>query len=327
MRRRRIPLPLLAAGLVLSIGVGVAAYLVRPALEPDRVLPARFGNVVWNHEMHARMKEVANCQVCHHQERAGVNDPRPCRDCHRARSNRDALVVAGLHGIVEEHPEYGGDHGPPPMTAYHGRCVGCHTAMQAGPVGCRDCHAQEFSGDHGVVRWDHHAHARRHEIAGASTMHERCVSCHHQDGEAAAEGDYRSCDVCHEPAAASGLELATGTKSHEKAKHGDCARCHLVRNPELDRRTCHDCHRGWPRRPVRRHGGLAAPRHTDLSPLPSAGRPAAIGTGLAATRVGDRFAARGPYRPLNTGLRFSTNAFVPSAASAVWADIVPATAS
>ncbi|HMB69381.1 MAG TPA: cytochrome c3 family protein [bacterium] len=245
MRRRRIPLPLLVIGLALSIGIGVAAYLVRPALGPDMVLEARFGNVVWNHEMHARMKDIANCQVCHHQERAGVSDPRPCRDCHRPRNNRDDVVLAAFHGLEEEAPEYGGDHGPPPMTAYHGRCVGCHTAMQAGPVGCRDCHAQEFSGAHGVVRWDHHAHARRYEIPGAGTLHDRCVSCHHQDGEARAEGDYRACDVCHEPAAVSGLELATGTKSHEKAKHGDCARCHLVRNPELDRRTCHDCHGGW----------------------------------------------------------------------------------
>ena len=33
------------------------------------------------------------------------------------------------------------------------------------------------------------------------------------------------------------------------------------------------------------------------------------------------------YCPLNFGFRFSTNAFVPSLASCVWADMVPATAS
>jgi hypothetical protein len=245
MRRRRIPLPLLVLGLVLSIGVGVSAYLARPAVEPDMVLEARFGNVVWNHEMHARMKDIANCQVCHHQERAGVSDPRPCRDCHRPQTNEDAVLLASLHGLEGEVPEWGGDHGPPPMTAYHGRCVGCHTAMQAGPVGCRDCHAQEFSGAHGVVRWDHHAHARRYEIEGADTLHERCVSCHHQDENARAEGDYRACTVCHEPAAVQGLELATGRKQHENAEHGRCARCHVVGNPEEDRRSCSDCHDGW----------------------------------------------------------------------------------
>jgi hypothetical protein len=117
--------------------------------------------------------------------------------------------------------------------------------MQAGPVGCRDCHAQEFSGAHGVVRWDHHAHARRYEIEGAATLHERCLSCHHQDEEAQSEADYRACSACHEPAATEGLQLATGQKSHEQAKHGDCSRCHVVANPEEDRRTCQDCHGGW----------------------------------------------------------------------------------
>jgi hypothetical protein len=246
MRRKPIPLALLVLGLVLSIGVGVFAFLARPSMEPDMVMEARFGNVVWNHEMHARMKDIANCQVCHHQERANVSEPRPCRDCHIPQSNQDAVLLASLHGAEVATPEYGGEHGPPPMTAYHGRCVGCHTAMNAGPIGCRDCHAQEFSGEHGVVRWDHHAHARRYDIEGADTLHERCVSCHHQDGEAAGEAEYRSCSECHEPAAVAGLELATGIKKHESAKHGDCARCHVVRNPEADdRRTCQDCHPGW----------------------------------------------------------------------------------
>lgn len=245
MRKRPIPLTILVAGLVLSIGLGVAALRARPPIEPDMVLPARFGNVVWNHEMHARMKDIANCQVCHHQERAGVSEPRPCRNCHVPQTNENAVLLASLHGVEGPPPEYGGDHGPPPMTAYHGRCVGCHTAMAKGPVGCRDCHAQEFSGEHGVVRWDHHAHARRYEIEGATTQKERCVSCHHQDQDAESEADYRACDMCHEPAAVQGLELATHTKAHENAKHGDCTRCHVVANPEADRRTCRDCHAGW----------------------------------------------------------------------------------
>lgn len=245
MKKRPIPLLILLAGIVLSIGAGVVALRARPAIEPDTVLPARFGNVVWNHEQHARMKDIANCQVCHHQERAGVADPRPCRQCHLPQSNRDAVLLADLHGLEAQPVEYGGEHGPPPMTAFHGRCVGCHTAMKQGPVGCRDCHAQEFSGEHGRVRWDHHAHARRYEVEGATTEHERCVSCHHQDEDAQSAADYRACSECHEPAAVKGLQLATGQKAHENVKHGECARCHVIANPENDRRTCRDCHAGW----------------------------------------------------------------------------------
>jgi hypothetical protein len=42
-----------------------------------------------------------------------------------------------------------------------------------------------------------------------------------------------------------GLALATGTKAHENAKHGQCGRCHVVANPEDDRRACKDCHAAW----------------------------------------------------------------------------------
>jgi hypothetical protein len=235
---------LLVAGILAAIGVGAIGDFVRPELGPDTVMPARFGDVVWNHEMHVRMKDIVNCQVCHHKERAGTLEPRPCRACHEPQGNRDAMVVADLHMEVAQ-PEYEDDKGPPPMTAFHGRCVGCHRAMSAGPVACRDCHAQEFSGAHGVVRWDHHAHARRFDLSSAEDGEDNCVTCHHQDKKAATEADYRPCGACHKPAVSQELSLATGVKFHEKVKHGECRRCHTVNNPEEDRRTCKDCHKGW----------------------------------------------------------------------------------
>jgi Zn finger protein HypA/HybF involved in hydrogenase expression len=41
------------------------------------------------------------------------------------------------------------------------------------------------------------------------------------------------------------LDPKTGIKFHEKLRHGDCRRCHTISNPEEDRRTCKDCHKGW----------------------------------------------------------------------------------
>lgn len=244
MRNKRIHVGLLLFGVAILVGVGVVGSFVRPPLEPDQIVPARFGDVAWNHELHARMKEIQNCQVCHHKERLGTSKPRPCRKCHKPESNQNALVVAELHMKVETK-KYEGENGPPPMTAFHGRCIGCHRAMKEGPVVCRDCHAQSFSGPHGVVRWDHLAHARRIEMPVEGGADAACKYCHHQDKKAETVADYRPCRACHKPATVMKLEVATGIKKHEKLLHNDCRRCHTLFNPEEDKRTCTDCHQKW----------------------------------------------------------------------------------
>jgi len=72
-----------------------------------------------------------------------------------------------------------------------------------------------------------------------------CQYCHHQDKDVTKDADYRPCSACHERAAELGLEVKTGIAKHEKLLHGDCARCHIVRNPEEDLRGCKDCHKEW----------------------------------------------------------------------------------
>lgn len=257
LRNRRIKVGLLLAGIVVLVGAGITGALVRPSLEPDMVVEARFGDVAWNHELHARHKEIGTCQVCHHKERPGTTEPRPCRTCHKPESNKDALVLGDLHakpGTIAK-PEYKDDKGPPPMTAFHGKCIGCHKAMKQGPVVCRDCHRQSFAGAHGVVEWDHLAHARRIDMRTGNggkykDLKNNCVRCHHHDTEATTDADYRPCDACHKPAPSTGtesggLKIATGVKAHERLKHGDCKRCHTLFNPEEDGRVCKDCHKGW----------------------------------------------------------------------------------
>lgn len=239
MRSKQIKVELLLAAVLLLIASGLCGVLVRPSAEPDQTLRSRFGDVVWNHELHARMKEINNCTACHHTERQGVTNPRPCGDCHSLEDNREAVIHAGLF-VEPVEKTYAGEQGPPAMHVFHAKCLGCHKAMNEGPVSCRDCHNQTFSGNLGIVAWDHRTHARKMDIS--------CVRCHHKDTEAASDADYRACGDCHTPALVKGLTLATGLVEHEDAKHGKCHTCHTISNPENDARSCVDC-----------HGGLALP--------------------------------------------------------------------
>ncbi len=254
MIQKRINAKALLGLALLLIVVGVAGALMSPGREPDRTISARIGDVTWNHEQHARMEEIPNCQVCHHQEREGTTNPRPCSTCHQVRDDHDLLIQADLFMDVPA-VVYEGEHGPPPMTAFHAKCIGCHEALEKGPVLCRDCHTPGSAGDHGRATWNHYAHSRKFGIdAGPGTPHSECVTCHHHDTEAETDGDYRPCSVCHEPAAARGEPTATGLKGidgvaevdrHLDVLHGECAECHTETNPENDIRTCKDCHEPW----------------------------------------------------------------------------------
>jgi len=235
LRGKQIKVEVLLAAIAVLVVTGATGMLVRPAQPPDQVLKARLGDVIWNHDLHARMPEIGNCMVCHHTERQGITSPVPCTECHTPWTNRQAMVIPDLYMEVEQ-PTFGGKDGPPAMQIFHGKCLGCHNAMSEGPVACRDCHAQSFSGSFGMVEWDHRKHARKMEMA--------CVDCHHKDTKARWDGEYRSCSACHAPAKVLELAMATGLEKHEDAKHGRCHTCHTQYNPENDPRSCTDCHPG-----------------------------------------------------------------------------------
>ena len=235
MPGKRIKVELLLGVIAVLVGIGAVGLLLRPDVKPDHTLRSRFGDVLWNHEIHARMQSIGSCTVCHHTENQGVTAPRPCGDCHHRRDNVEAMVLGDLF-VKQEEVVYSDDNGPPAREVFHAKCIGCHNAMREGPVVCRDCHRQSFSGDHGLTVWDHRAHARKMDIA--------CVRCHHKDEDASWDGEYRACGVCHEPARVGGLDLTTGIAEHEKMKHGQCAVCHVEVNPEKDDRSCTDCHKG-----------------------------------------------------------------------------------
>ena len=242
MRRKRIKVEILVSAIVVLVASGGGGVFVRPAMEPDRTIESRFGDVAWNHELHARLPSITNCTVCHHNAQQGDMDPEGCDHCHPSGTNANSLVVPGLFLANFEPPKYEGEDGPPARVALHSKCIGCHRAMEEGPVGCRDCHAMQFTGEHGVTAWDHFLHARKIVMDEETGLEGNCVHCHHQDEDAVTDEDYRSCSRCHEPAAATGKGWRTEIKGHEDFVHLQCDECHAEFNPEDDLRDCADCH-------------------------------------------------------------------------------------
>lgn len=84
-----------------------------------------YSPVDFDHELHLA---TGSCTDCHHMyEETGTYQP--CSNCHEPKVDA-ASPAMSLYN------------------AYHNRkeiasCVGCHTQMQAGPTGCRDCHEVE----------------------------------------------------------------------------------------------------------------------------------------------------------------------------------------
>jgi hypothetical protein len=243
LKGKKIKVGILISIALMLVVAGALGMKVRPKIEPDSILKARFGDVVWNHELHARMKDISNCTTCHHTDKMGTTEPQPCGDCHKLPDNADTIIVPEMFMDVEK-VKYEGENGPPAMTALHGKCIGCHKAMSEGPEECRDCHTQKFAGAQGVVVWDHTVHSRKIDMDSHPGFEGNCVSCHHQDKNASNDGDYRACGTCHKPAIENEMVIASGIKDHEKFKHGECETCHTEFNPEDQNVSCTECHKG-----------------------------------------------------------------------------------
>lgn len=234
---------LIGIGLLLIVS-GVLGMAINPEQEANKVMTNPFGDVNWNHELHARMKEIKNCNVCHHNEKQGEMNPRPCGDCHHQLAGSDSILTPELFMTVSKKV-YQDENGPSAMKALHGSCMGCHKAMKKGPVICRDCHAQNFSGTHGNVQWNHTAHSRNDIMVNHQGFAGQCTDCHHQDTEAKTDADFRACSTCHKPIIEKDLSTETGIRGHEEVTHLQCQSCHVQFNPEEDNRSCISCHEGF----------------------------------------------------------------------------------
>ncbi len=114
----------------------------------DTYEPVRF-----MHAQHAAMLG-GDCVTCHHYRPAaeGASETTACSACHR-------------RGYDHEHPMRVGL-----KAAYHQQCIGCHEKMQAGPVGCEDCHRKKVP--------DHTKLVELPEKPSALEVTAECLRCH-----------------------------------------------------------------------------------------------------------------------------------------------------
>ena len=182
---------------------------------PEEQRASSFGEVSWSHELHARHPEI-KCAACHHTDGPASSDCARCSDCHKAEKEgkKDDKAVCA-------------------RDAFHGKCKGCHGAMDVKTaVRCRQCHEPTSVGsrgyamvnEQGLVIWSHHRHSRCYGDA--------CSRCHHMydaadPKEAEAGSPKEACKSCHED-------------DLEEAMHGQCKTCHekVKKGPT----GCGQCH-------------------------------------------------------------------------------------
>ena len=90
------------------------------------ILSKRYGPVEFSHSYHAEM--TGDCVTCHHHSKQGTTPA--CGECH------EPIIIYHYSSAQRET-------GIGLKGAYHGQCLGCHTEMESGPVGCTDCHEKE----------------------------------------------------------------------------------------------------------------------------------------------------------------------------------------
>ncbi len=112
--------------LVLASVIYTAAQDTQTATQPPQVLVIgdmvdKYEAVKFTHGDH--MGYADNCATCHHHSEPGTYHA--CKQCHQKPFEPGKLTMPGLKG------------------AYHRQCMNCHKKMEAGPVGCTDCHARK----------------------------------------------------------------------------------------------------------------------------------------------------------------------------------------
>jgi hypothetical protein len=248
MSRRRIQFGLLlAAGIALLI-VGIIGETGRSRELPDDIIESPYGSVAWNHELHARLPDFS-CQSCHHVAKAGTTDPHSCLDCHKRLTDPEALVVSH-HEDETPHADEKVSQASPAMIAYHNKCIGCHTAVEKGPVGCRECHKlplqtgtqdmEKLTATDGPesVMLGHIAQKYEPvEFSHADHVNDYtdgCGDCHHHSSDVEAVPSCRACH--HTRTTQKGAKLPGLTEAY----HGQCIGCH--KEADSGPMDCEDCH-------------------------------------------------------------------------------------
>ena len=160
--------------------------------------------VQFDHSSHEGYAD--NCETCHHHA-SGVEHTPPCRECHGKVSGD--LRKPGLKG------------------AYHRQCMNCHREMEAGPMGCEECHPKRegaeplekqklaleavpekmrlghLADEYGGVDFAHKVHVQ---------VTDGCATCHHHSNGVEVAPP---CRACHDT-----------PQKLKNAYHEQCLGCH-----------------------------------------------------------------------------------------------------
>lgn len=106
-------------------------------------LEGEFGDVVFDHKMHA--KEAKRCGSCHHH--IGAEETRQCGECHAIEPSMfSATLVESFLPCKSCHRAFnpGAPRMKSLMVAYHAQCFSCHSEIGKigkDPKGCEElCH-------------------------------------------------------------------------------------------------------------------------------------------------------------------------------------------
>lgn len=159
MQKRYVPIAVTVAALLAVAVLGYATDHPKPDVPPRVLFDNSGGRVFLGHAAHADDYGY-DCADCHHD---GVDDQRPvqCGACHPREFGPEFAAAHQKAFPSEEYCQRCHDEAPRagmpederPDTdllptradAFHGQCMSCHEAEDAGPYGedsCTSCHAK-----------------------------------------------------------------------------------------------------------------------------------------------------------------------------------------
>nr|WP_321257249.1 cytochrome c3 family protein [uncultured Pseudodesulfovibrio sp.] len=235
MRSNSKILPVILAAILLLAASAIGYVKTsEKAQMPARILfQNNGGKVIFSHLVHHRDYQI-NCVQCHHEKGTDEmtmedNKALDCGSCHPNEFNEEYInnhmdsfpnesyCVRCHHteyeAVIfdhEEHKDYADD------------CYDCHHGkeIEPEPQKCANCHKGDDSGDLLSMRLaGHQSCANCHEDMFDKGL-SSCKSCHIQVDMTQYEGDFTSCNKCHES------ETRELVLPRMNAFHDQCMSCH-----------------------------------------------------------------------------------------------------
>ncbi|WP_243547180.1 cytochrome c3 family protein [Pseudodesulfovibrio tunisiensis] len=234
MRANSKTLPVIVIAVVL-LGAAVLGYVKSddtPKMPVRILFKNNGGKVIFSHLVHHRDYQI-DCAQCHHDRKPmphGKDDETmACGSCHPTEFDDD-YMAAHMDSFPDEtycvrchHTEYGEvifDHEA--HKDYASDCYDCHHGkeIEPEPQKCANCHKDDDSGELLSMRLaGHQSCANCHDDMFEKGL-SSCKSCHVPVDMTQYEGDYTSCDKCHDS------EVRELVLPRMNAFHDQCMSCH-----------------------------------------------------------------------------------------------------